>query len=32
MHQGVPFTFELKETKAFKVLKIAVAKEWILKK
>ena len=32
MRQGVPFVFELKETKAFKVLKIVMAKELILKK
>ena len=32
MHQGVPFTFRLKEIKTFKVLKITVIKELILKK
>ena len=32
MRQGVLFAFKLKETKAFKVLKIIITKEWILKK
>ena len=32
MRQGVPFVFELKETKAFEVLKTAVADELIFKK
>ena len=32
MRQGVPFVFELKVTKAFKVLKAVVAEEQILKK
>ena len=32
MRQRVPFTFGSKKTKAFKVLKTAVAKELILKK
>ena len=30
--QGVPFAFKLKKTKAFEILKTAVAKEPILKK
>ena len=32
MHHRVPFVFELKETKAFKVLKAVMVKELILKK
>ena len=32
IRQGVPFIFRLKEIKAFKVLKTAVAKELVLKK
>ena len=31
MRQGVPFSFRLKEIKAFKALKITVTKELILK-
>ena len=32
MRQGVPFAFGLEKIKVFEVLKIAVAKELILKK
>ena len=32
MRQGMPFILELKETKAFKALKVVVAKKPVLKK